>query len=369
MQAYLRAHPGLTIEDVTPVRKRAPVAPELPEPPPPAPVQQSPVQQSWVPDKPLAYFEDVELLLHAVQKMQRACRQISETQAAQQDRLADQHKATEALRQQIADRDAQIAELTKQVASTDIHMAEIAKLHCTVAALEKDNEELELKLAQVEFADVAQLRKQIDALEAKATEPDPAIADIAELHRRTTALEMRATDAATSAVAVVNEQTSGIWDAVNELHAKSELLGKRIDDTPMPIPDDVDATYDGERTISFKFTVGGETRTRDFNLPIPIYRGVWHQAEYVQGDMCTYSGGIWSCEAKSTTARPGGGEGNGWRLSTKAGRNGRNAYELARAAGFNGTEKEWLASLKGKDGHSTNTLHLPAKTNAVKTAP
>lgn len=42
-------------------------------------------------------------------------------------------------------------------------------------------------------------------------------------------------------------------------------------------------------------------------------------------------------------------EGNG-AIQGKPGKDGKSAYELAVENGFDGTEKEWLESLKGKDG-------------------
>lgn len=107
--------------------------------------------------------------------------------------------------------------------------------------------------------------------------------------------------------------------------------------------------YDGERTITLIMERDGQSRTQSFYFPLPLDRGIWREGEYKVGDAVTRDGAVWLAQ-KTTTATPGVGADNGWRLAVKSARNGRSAYEIARAAGFSGTEKEWLASLKGPEG-------------------
>jgi len=113
--------------------------------------------------------------------------------------------------------------------------------------------------------------------------------------------------------------------------------------------DDMRWEYDGERTMTMIMERDGQRQTQSFYIPVPIDRGIWREGEYVPGDTVTRDGAVWIAK-RTTTAIPGVGADNGWRLAVKSARNGRSAYEIARAAGFSGTEKEWLASLKGPEG-------------------
>ncbi|RUX09927.1 hypothetical protein EOA27_23850 [Mesorhizobium sp. M2A.F.Ca.ET.037.01.1.1] len=59
--------------------------------------------------------------------------------------------------------------------------------------------------------------------------------------------------------------------------------------------------------------------------PVAQYRGVWANEEtYKRGDMTTFGGSTWHCELDSSRGvRPG--DGIGWRLMVKKGRDGRDA--------------------------------------------
>jgi hypothetical protein len=113
--------------------------------------------------------------------------------------------------------------------------------------------------------------------------------------------------------------------------------------------DDLMVTYDGDRTVTIAFVRGDRTQSFPIVLPVVLDRGVWRDRQYVQGDAVTYAGALWIAQ-RETTARPGEGPDNGWRLAVKAPRHGKSAFELARSNGYAGTEKQWLASLKGDRG-------------------
>lgn len=86
--------------------------------------------------------------------------------------------------------------------------------------------------------------------------------------------------------------------------------------------DDFDIEPVDERTIKLCFERGSERHTFELEFPVPIYRGVWRDAEtYQRGDMVTWAGSTWHCDAK-TTAKPGEASGH-WTLAVKAGRPGR----------------------------------------------
>jgi hypothetical protein len=117
--------------------------------------------------------------------------------------------------------------------------------------------------------------------------------------------------------------------------------------------DDLEVTFDGHRTMVFKFTRGEKAKEFSFLIPVPLYREVFEEGTtYCRGDMVTFGGSIWHCVEPSTITRPGDGN-PAWKLATKRGRDGkdgRSAYQVAVDNGFKGSESDWLKSLKGPPG-------------------
>jgi hypothetical protein len=66
----------------------------------------------------------------------------------------------------------------------------------------------------------------------------------------------------------------------------------------------------------------GQTVEHELSWPALIYRGIWKDAEgYEPGDMVTWDGSLWHCNA-ATTERPGG-TAPDWTLAAKRGRDGK----------------------------------------------
>jgi hypothetical protein len=85
--------------------------------------------------------------------------------------------------------------------------------------------------------------------------------------------------------------------------------------------DDMDVSYDGEKTITLRFAKGERTKEFAFEIPVVIDRGVFREgSEYKAGDGVTWAGSFWIAQ-KHTCAKPDTGE--DWRLSVKRGRDGR----------------------------------------------
>lgn len=85
--------------------------------------------------------------------------------------------------------------------------------------------------------------------------------------------------------------------------------------------DDLAAEYDGERGIVLRFVRGEQTKEFTFTMPVVIDRGVWVEGkEYAAGDAVTWAGSVWIAQ-KGTNEKPDGGD--GWRLSVKRGRDGK----------------------------------------------
>ena len=75
------------------------------------------------------------------------------------------------------------------------------------------------------------------------------------------------------------------------------------------------------RTLALEFQRGDLAKTFELELPVPIYRGVYEpERAYRPGDNVTFGGSTWICQA-ATSTRPG--EGDGWTLAVKRGRDGK----------------------------------------------
>jgi integrin beta 3 len=84
--------------------------------------------------------------------------------------------------------------------------------------------------------------------------------------------------------------------------------------------DDFDIEHTDDRTFLFKFIKGEYCHSFEFEFPIMIYRGVYTEgAEYTRGDVVTWAGSLWHCNAP-TAEKPGG---EGWTLAVKKGRDGK----------------------------------------------
>lgn len=85
--------------------------------------------------------------------------------------------------------------------------------------------------------------------------------------------------------------------------------------------DDLDVTYDGEKTVSLKYSQDERVKEFTFVMPIVIDRGVYREGgEYKAGDAVTWGGSLWIAQ-KNTGAKPDAGD--DWRLSVKRGRDGK----------------------------------------------
>lgn len=87
--------------------------------------------------------------------------------------------------------------------------------------------------------------------------------------------------------------------------------------------DDLDMTHDGERGFVLRFARGEKVKEFAFTIPIVLDRGVYKaESEYQRGDAVTWAGSLWIAQGE-TKAKPG--EGDGWRLAVKKGRDGKDA--------------------------------------------
>lgn len=86
--------------------------------------------------------------------------------------------------------------------------------------------------------------------------------------------------------------------------------------------DEMEVRRTGPRTIELSFDHGDRRNTFEVEFPVPLYRGVYSDAEVYQvGDMVTWAGSLWHCN-ESTTGKPGEGT-KAWTLAVKRGRDGK----------------------------------------------
>lgn len=70
--------------------------------------------------------------------------------------------------------------------------------------------------------------------------------------------------------------------------------------------------------VSVVTSSGDEFRAEAF-VPVQVYRGVWADGEFEQGDTATWAGSLWHCNQTGTKAKPGDGS-TDWTLAVKKGR-------------------------------------------------
>ncbi|WP_239295240.1 hypothetical protein [Caballeronia zhejiangensis] len=82
---------------------------------------------------------------------------------------------------------------------------------------------------------------------------------------------------------------------------------------------------DSERSFTVHIErASGAHETATFALPVMIYRGVYHAGEtYRCGDVVTWAGSLWHCNATTDTKPDAGGD--AWTLAAKRGRDGKDA--------------------------------------------
>lgn len=81
--------------------------------------------------------------------------------------------------------------------------------------------------------------------------------------------------------------------------------------------DDMQAEWDGERTLTLRWVRGEQAEEKAIRLPVMIYRGVWREGSYERGDTVTWGGSLWIAQ-EDTDEKPE--TGKAWRLAAKRGR-------------------------------------------------
>lgn len=87
--------------------------------------------------------------------------------------------------------------------------------------------------------------------------------------------------------------------------------------------DDLNAELTDERVVTLSFANGVRRKTIPIEFTgIVLYKGVYDEATaYVRGDVVTYDGSWWHCQAPTRATKPG--TSPQWKLTVKRGRDGR----------------------------------------------
>jgi hypothetical protein len=149
----------------------------------------------------------------------------------------------------------------------------------------------------------------------------PTLADLPTLRDRVVRLE-----AGAAALADVAPVLGALRERVAVVEARAPVAGPPGPPGPEGLGcGDLQAEYDGERTVAVKVARGDQVKTlATLALPIDIYRGVYEPGKsYQVGDRVTWEGSEWRCgEASSTKPLEGS---KAWKLVVKRGRDGKDA--------------------------------------------
>lgn len=94
--------------------------------------------------------------------------------------------------------------------------------------------------------------------------------------------------------------------------------------------DDMDVTFDGERTVTQRYVRGERVKEFPMVFPTTIYRGVWeNEKQYERGDQVSCDGSTWTALTANKSIRPGvaAAPSRCWQLSSKKGLDGKQGRE------------------------------------------
>lgn len=107
---------------------------------------------------------------------------------------------------------------------------------------------------------------------------------------------------------------------------------------------DMSIYIEGKTLSVSAFLSDGTVKRTEKTIPVPEYKGVFRMGDkYLKGDSSTHDGSLWIATVDEPISKPGNGD--GWQLAVKRGRDGRGLYAIARDSGYQGTEKDLLAHI------------------------
>jgi hypothetical protein len=204
---------------------------------------------------------------------------------------------------------------------------ELAPLSTRIADLEKRIDSLP---APVDLsADLEALKAAIGAIQIPELPQAPELPDIAAMVEEAVDAAVAALPAPEKGVGLAGAFIDRSGELVVTLsNGEAVKLGPVVGKDGEPGADavgfdDLDVAYDGEKTVTLKFTRGEIVKEFPIVMPVVIDRGVFKDGtEYKAGDAVTWAGSVWIAQ-KDTGAKPDAGD--EWRLSVKRGRDGKDA--------------------------------------------
>lgn len=86
--------------------------------------------------------------------------------------------------------------------------------------------------------------------------------------------------------------------------------------------DDLSVEQNSERGAVVRFARGSQVKEFQLSFPVVLDRGVYKaESDYQRGDAVTWGGSLWIAQKDAPGDKPG--EGDGWRLAVKKGRDGK----------------------------------------------
>ncbi len=189
-----------------------------------------------------------------------------------------------------------------------------------IAAAEQQTKEFQARLAEM-----TSLRDRVTVVETKAAVP-PQPADMSPVLERIAGLELRHSDD----LAHVGKAVSAVSERIAVLETRAPVPGPAGADGKDGADglgfDDLDVEFDGDRTVLLKVARGSRVKSWPIVLPFMRQQGVYQEGHtYTTGDVVTWGGSQWHCEAETTT-KPGDGS-KAWTLVVKRGRDGKDGRD------------------------------------------
>ncbi len=185
----------------------------------------------------------------------------------------------------------------------------------------RDGKDADLgEVRQIIAAEVGELKTVLASIQAPESQPEDIAALVADAVKKALAEQPQPKDGVGLAGAFIDRDGNLAVTLTNgDVKTLGPVIGK--DGENGLGFDDLDALYDGEKTVTLKFSRGEKVKEFKFTLPVVIDRGIYAEGkDYMAGDGVTWGGSFWIAQ-KDTASKPG--EGGDWRLSVKKGRDGR----------------------------------------------
>jgi hypothetical protein len=200
--------------------------------------------------------------------------------------------------------------------------AAMAPLLERVAATEQKNIELQARVTEL-----VELRDRVTVMEVKTAAPPTTGPTPAEME-----LSLR------DRTEPLTKQIAGLSERIAVLEVRAPVAGPAGADGKDGIVgkdgadglgfDDLMAEQTDERSFTIKAQRGDRIKAiGTVRFPVPIQQGVYQNGKaYEKGDLVTWDGSQWNCEAETTTDRPGEGS-KAWKLVVKRGRDGKDGRD------------------------------------------